>query len=177
MQSLRRFLDRLEPVFSKGGRFERFHALFEMVDTLFYSPPDVTRGSPHVRDALDLKRVMILVVFAVTPCVLVGMWNTGYQANTALASLGLTSIEGWRGTVLVFLGAGYDASSTYDCMLHGFLYFFPIYAVTMAAGGFWEILFSGVRNHEINEGFFRHIDALYPDPAGFDSATAGRDRY
>ena len=70
MQSLRRFLDRLEPVFSKGGRFERFHALFEMVDTLFYSPPDVTRGSPHVRDALDLKRVMILVVFAVTPCVL-----------------------------------------------------------------------------------------------------------
>ncbi len=154
MQSLRRFLDRLEPEFSKGGRFERLHALFEMVDTLFYSPPDVTRGSPHVRDALDLKRVMILVVFAVTPCVLVGMWNTGYQANTALASLGLTSVEGWRGAVLIFLGAGYDASSTYDCMLHGFLYFFPIYAVTMAAGGFWEILFSGVRNHEINEGFF-----------------------
>ncbi len=154
MQSLRRFLDRLEPVFSKGGRFERFHALFEMVDTLFYSPPDVTRGSPHVRDALDLKRVMILVVFAVTPCVLVGMWNTGYQANTAIASLGLTGVEGWRGAVLAVLGAGYDASNVYDCMLHGFLYFFPIYAVTMAAGGFWEVLFSGVRNHEINEGFF-----------------------
>ena len=154
MQGLRRFLDRLEPVFSKGGRFERFHALFEMVDTLFYSPPDVTRGSPHVRDALDLKRVMILVVFAVTPCVLVGMWNTGYQANTAIASLGLTGVEGWRGTVLEVLGAGYDASNVYDCMLHGFLYFFPIYAVTMAAGGFWEVLFSGVRNHEINEGFF-----------------------
>ncbi len=154
MQSLRRFLDRLEPVFSRGGRFERFHALFEMVDTLFYSPPDVTRGSPHVRDALDLKRVMILVVFAVTPCVLVGMWNTGYQANTAIASLGLTGVEGWRGTVLAVLGAGYDASNVYDCMLHGFLYFFPIYAVTMAAGGFWEVLFSGVRNHEINEGFF-----------------------
>jgi Na+-transporting NADH:ubiquinone oxidoreductase subunit B len=154
MQSLRRVLDRIEPVFSKGGRFQRFHALFEMVDTLLYSPPDVTRGSPHVRDALDLKRVMILVVFAVTPCVLVGMWNTGYQANTAIASLGLTGVEGWRGAVLAFLGAGYDASSTYDCMLHGFLYFFPIYAVTMAAGGFWEILFAGVRNHEINEGFF-----------------------
>ena len=121
MQSLRRFLDRLEPVFSKGGRFERFHALFEMVDTLFYSPPDVTRGSPHVRDALDLKRVMIMVVFAVTPCVLVGMWNTGYQANTALASLGLAGVEGWRGSVLALLGAGYDASSIYDCMLHGLL--------------------------------------------------------
>lgn len=154
MQGLRRFLDRLEPVFSKGGRFERFHALFEMVDTLFYSPPDVTRGSPHVRDALDLKRVMILVVFAVTPCVLLGMWNTGYQANTAIASLGLTGVEGWRGAVLAVLGAGYDTSNVYDCMLHGFLYFFPIYAVTMAAGGFWEVLFAGVRNHEINEGFF-----------------------
>lgn len=154
MHRLRRFLDRLEPVFSKGGRFERFHALFEMVDTLFYTPPDVTRGSPHVRDALDLKRVMIMVVFAVTPCALMGMWNTGYQANTALASLGLASVEGWRGAALALLGAGYDASSVYDCMLHGFLYFFPIYAVTMAAGGFWEILFSGVRNHEINEGFF-----------------------
>lgn len=154
MRRLRRFLDRLEPVFSKGGRFERFHALFEMVDTMLYSPPDVTRGSPHVRDALDLKRVMILVVFAVTPCLIFGMWNTGYQANTAIASLGLVGAEGWRGTVLAALGAGYDARSAYDCLLHGFLYFFPIYVVTMAAGGFWEILFAGVRNHEINEGFF-----------------------
>jgi Na+-transporting NADH:ubiquinone oxidoreductase subunit B len=60
MPKLRRFLDRLEPVFSKGGRFERFHAVFEMFDTLLYSPPDVARGSPHVRDALDLKRVIII---------------------------------------------------------------------------------------------------------------------
>jgi Na+-transporting NADH:ubiquinone oxidoreductase subunit B len=154
MRRLRHFLDRLEPVFSKGGRFERFHALFEMFDTLLYSPPDVTRGSPHVRDALDLKRVIIMVVFAVTPCLLVGMWNTGFQANTAIASLGLAGAEGWRGTVLAVLGAGYDARSVYDCFLHGFLYFLPIYVVTMAAGGFWEILFAGVRNHEINEGFF-----------------------
>ena len=154
MKKLRRFLDRLEPVFSKGGRFERFHALFEMFDTLLYSPPDVTRGSPHVRDALDLKRVIIMVVFAVTPCLLVGMWNTGYQANTAIASLGLAGAEGWRGATLALFGAGYDPNSVYDCFLHGFLYFLPIYAVTMAVGGFWEILFAGVRNHEINEGFF-----------------------
>jgi Na+-transporting NADH:ubiquinone oxidoreductase subunit B len=154
MSKLRRFLDRLEPVFSKGGRFERFHALFEMFDTLLYSPPDVTRGSPHVRDALDLKRVIIMVVFAVTPCLLVGMWNTGYQANTAIAALGLAGAEGWRGAVLALFGAGYDPGSVYDCFLHGFLYFLPIYAVTMAVGGFWEILFAGVRNHEINEGFF-----------------------
>jgi Na+-transporting NADH:ubiquinone oxidoreductase subunit B len=154
MKRFRNFLDRLEPLFTRGGRFEKYHALFEMVDTLFYTPSDVTRGSPHVRDALDLKRVMILVVFAVVPCLLVGMWNTGFQANTALAALGLESIPGWRGAVLPLLGAGYDPGSAYDNFVHGLLYFLPIYAVTMAAGGLWEVVFAGIRNHEINEGFF-----------------------
>jgi Na+-transporting NADH:ubiquinone oxidoreductase subunit B len=154
MGRFRRLLDRMEPLFIKGGRYERFYALFEMVDTLFYSPADVTRGAPHIRDAIDLKRVMIMVVFAVTPCALVGMWNTGFQANTAMAAMGIDAIEGWRGSVLLLLGAGYNADSMYDSVVHGFLYFLPIYAVTMAAGGFWEVLFSGVRNHEINEGFF-----------------------
>ena len=154
MKALRGFLDGLEPLFTKGGRFERFEAIYEMVDTLFYSPADVTRTSPHIRDALDLKRVMILVVFAATPAVVVGMWNTGFQANAALASLGITGIEGWRGGMLALLGAGYNPDSVYDNFLHGLLYFLPIYIVTMAAGGFWEILFAGVRNHEVNEGFF-----------------------
>lgn len=154
MRTLRQVLDRMEPLFTRGGRLEKFHAIFEMVDTLFYSPSDVTRGSPHVRDALDLKRVMILVVFAATPCVLVGMWNTGYQANTALSALGIASIDGWRGAIIALVGAGYDPASGYDNFVHGMLYFLPIYAVTMAAGGFWEVLFSGVRNHEVNEGFF-----------------------
>jgi len=83
MKRLRSFLDRIEPLFVPGGRFVKFHALFEMVDTLFYSPPDVARGSLHIRDALDLKRVMILVVFAVTPAAIIGMWNTGFQACLA----------------------------------------------------------------------------------------------
>jgi Na+-transporting NADH:ubiquinone oxidoreductase subunit B len=154
MKRLRKFLDGLEPLFLRGGRFEKFHAIYEMVDTLFYSPPDVTRGSPHVRDAIDLKRVMILVVFAVTPCALVGMWNTGYQANLAIASLGIDQLDGWRESLLVLLGAGHDPGSLYDNFLFGLSYFLPIYIVTMAAGGFWEILFAGIRNHEINEGFF-----------------------
>ncbi len=154
MKRLRRFLDRVEPLFTRGGRFEKLNAVFEMVDTALYSPPDVTRGSPHVRDALDLKRVMILVVFAATPCVLVGIWNTGYQANSALAALGVDGISGWRGATLSVLGAGYDPASVYDNLLHGLLYFLPIYAVTMAAGGFWEVLFASTRNHEVNEGFF-----------------------
>jgi len=154
MKRLRKLLDNVEPLFVKGGRFERFHAMYEMVDTLFYSPPDVTRGSPHIRDAIDLKRVMIMVVFAATPAALIGMWNTGFQANTALAAMGVDMLPGWRETILLLLGGGHNPGSIYDNFLLGALYFVPIYVVTMAAGGFWEMLFSGVRNHEINEGFF-----------------------
>jgi Na+-transporting NADH:ubiquinone oxidoreductase subunit B len=66
----------------------------------------------------------------------------------------LSGIDGWRGAILPLLGAGYDPQSFYDCFVLGLLYLLPIYAVTMAAGGFWEILFAGIRNHEINEGFF-----------------------
>ena len=101
MKPLRAFLDRLEPAFLPGGKFERFHALFEMVDTLFYSPPDLTRGAPHVRDAIDLKRVMIVVVFAAVPCILIGLWNTGFQANTAMTAMGVDTMPGWRGSVPV----------------------------------------------------------------------------
>jgi len=153
MKQLRKMLDNVEPLFVKGGRLERFHALYEMVDTLLYSPPDVTRGSPHIRDSIDLKRVMILVVFAVTPCVLIGMWNTGFQANSAMLAMGLDAATGWREVVLGLLGAGHDPGSVYDNSLLGLLYFLPIYIVTLSAGGFWEVVFSGVRNHEINEGF------------------------
>ena len=154
MKGLRTFLDRMEPAFLPGGKYERFHALFEMVDTLLYSPPDLTRGAPHVRDAIDLKRVIIIVVFAVIPCALVGLWNTGFQAHTAMAALGVEEVPGWRGSVLSMLFVGNDPGSVYDNFMFGLSYFLPIYVVTMAAGGFWEILFSGVRNHEINEGFF-----------------------
>ena len=154
MKPLRAFLDKVEPLFTPGGRFEKLYALFEAVDTFFYSPPDLARGSPHIRDALDLKRVMILVVIAGIPVALMGMWNTGYQANVAMQSLGVAGIEGWRGALLPMLGAGYDPQNIYDCLLHGAVYFIPIYVVTMVVGLAWEILFAGVRNHEVNEGFF-----------------------
>ncbi len=154
MKRLRRMLDNAEPLFIKGGRYERFHAIYEMVDTLFYSPPDVTRSSPHVRDAIDLKRVMIMVVFAATPAALVGMWNVGFQANTAMMAMGIEAMPGWRETLLGLLAVGHDPGSLYDNLMLGLSYFLPIYIVTMAAGGFWEVLFAGVRNHEVNEGFF-----------------------
>lgn len=153
MKGLRKILDRVEPMFSRGGRFEKYGALFEMLDTFLYTPRDVTRSAPHVRDAIDLKRVMTYVVIAVLPCALFGMYNIGLQANLAMAEMGIASAEGWRGAVLAAMGIGYDPDSIAACFWHGFLYFLPVYIVTLAAGGFWEVVFAITRNHEVNEGF------------------------
>jgi Na+-transporting NADH:ubiquinone oxidoreductase subunit B len=154
-RTLRRLLDRQERHFRPGGRYQRFGALFELVDTFFYTPATVTARAPHLRDGVDLKRVMILVWLAVLPCALFGMVNVGLQANTAMAAMGVEAAPGWRGTLLALLGAGeYQADSLWDNLWHGAAYFVPIYLVTMAAGGFWEVLFATVRNHEVNEGFF-----------------------
>ena len=153
MRLLRNFLDRLEPLFVKGGRFERFGAVYEMIDTGLYTPSDVTRGAPHVRDAMDLKRVMIYVLFASAPAAIIGMYNVGLQANTAIWTMELTEVAGWRAALLSELGIGFSPESFWACFLHGLLYFLPIYIVTLAVGGFWEVLFAAVRNHEVNEGF------------------------
>jgi Na+-transporting NADH:ubiquinone oxidoreductase subunit B len=153
MPRLRRWLDRLGPLFAKGGRYEHFHVIYEMVDTLFYSPPDVTRTSPHVRDGIDLKRVMVYVVIAVTPAAIVGIWNIGYQANDAMSWQSIAAAPGWRGDALAFFGLGYAKENIFDCFTHGLLYFLPVYVVTLVVGGFWEVLFAAVRNHEVNEGF------------------------
>jgi Na+-transporting NADH:ubiquinone oxidoreductase subunit B len=154
MRPLRRLLDKIEPHFAKGGRLEGYQALYEMIDTLLYSPPDVSRHAPHVRDAIDLKRVMSLVVIGALPCALVAMWNTGYQANLAIERLGLPPPTDWRGALMAALGIGHDPSDVAAATFYGMLYFLPIYAVTLLAGGLWEMLFAVIRNHEINEGFF-----------------------
>jgi Na+-transporting NADH:ubiquinone oxidoreductase subunit B len=153
MKRLRRFLDRLEPLFAKGGRLEKFNAVYEMIDTGLFSPADVTRSAPHVRDGVDLKRIMIFVLFASTPAALIGIYNVGLQANTALLGLGINDPEGWRATLLSGFGIGFDPDSIWACLSHGLLYFIPIYLVTLVVGGIWEVLFAAVRNHEVNEGF------------------------
>ena len=153
MVSMRDLLDRIHPLFAKGGRLEKFYAVYEMVDTFVYTPPDVTRGSPHVRDAIDLKRLMSYVVLAVMPALMVGLWNVGYQANLAMELQGLPPNPGWQSMLLAWSGVGFNASNPLACFIHGSLYFLPIYMVTMAAGGFWEVVFAATRNHEVNEGF------------------------
>jgi Na+-transporting NADH:ubiquinone oxidoreductase subunit B len=154
MGALRNYMDRIERLFRRGAPLERFSALYEVVDTFLYTPADVTGGAPHVRDGIDLKRLMITVVLAATPCLFMAMYTVGHEANAALASLGLQSTEGWRGTALERLGIGYDPASVAACLWHGALYVLPVYLVTLIVGGFWEVLFALVRNHEINEGFF-----------------------
>jgi Na+-transporting NADH:ubiquinone oxidoreductase subunit B len=153
MARLRRFLDRLEPSFQKGGPYHKYFALFEMVDTFLYTPKDVTRGSPHVRDGIDLKRLMSYVVLATFPVLMMMLWNTGNQANTAMLSLGMSELDNWRGWVLNLIGIGYDPNSVVGNMFHGLLYFLPIYLTTLIAGGTFEVIFAAVRNHEVNEGF------------------------
>ncbi len=154
MSKTRDFLDRLHPLFAKGGKFEKYYAVYEMVDTFFYSPPDVTRTAPHVRDGIDLKRVMIYVWLAVMPAMILGCWNIGYQAHMAMAEMGVSSIDGWRGALLELLGTTYDPASALYNFLFGFTYFLPVYLTTFIVGGIWEVIFAAVRNHEVNEGFF-----------------------
>jgi Na+-transporting NADH:ubiquinone oxidoreductase subunit B len=150
---LRKILDKYEPDFSEGGKWEKMYALYEALDTLVFKPSDVTKNSSHVRDNLDLKRVMITVWLATFPAMFFGMWNVGFQANSIMAEMGMLSQEGLRG---IFIGAlaGYDATSIWDNLIHGAAYFLPIYLTTFAVGIFWEVLFASIRGHEVNEGAF-----------------------
>jgi Na+-transporting NADH:ubiquinone oxidoreductase subunit B len=102
---------------------------------------------------MDLKRMMMMVVYALIPTVIMALYNTGYQANLALSQIGQAVPEGWRGAVISFMGLGFDPGNILHNVIHGALYFFPVYIVTLAAGGFWEVVFAVVRKHEIQEGF------------------------
>lgn len=150
---MRKILDNMEPHFHKGGKYENWYALYEAVDTIFYSPGSTTKTTAHVRDGVDLKRMMITVWMCTFPAMFFGMWNVGFHANGALAEAGMAAAEGWRGGMISLL-AGYDQSSLWDNMIHGAMYFLPVYAVTFVVGGFWEVLFAMKRGHEVNEGFF-----------------------
>ena len=149
--SARKFLDSLEPHFAKGSKLERYYGLYEMVDTFIYTPSDVTSGNTHVRDGNDLKRTMTFVVIATLFCVLMAMYNTGYQANLAMDTLGTTTIDNWRSLPMTLFG--YSTMNPFSNFMHGALYFLPIYFTTLAIGGIWEVLFATVRGHEVNEGF------------------------
>ena len=152
MKFLRRILDRQARHFEPGGRFERLYPLYEAPDTFLFTPGKTTSGAAHVRDALDLKRMMMTVVVALVPCVLMAMWNTGRQIHLAIAG-GAGALPNWRTGAMETLGLPFDAGSLLANSVHGALYYLPVLIVTFAVGGAWEGLFAVVRRHDINEGF------------------------
>ena len=153
MGFLRRFFDSQAPRFQEGGSCEKLYPIYEAMDSFLYTPSTVTPGPSHVRDSLDMKRMMGMVLVALLPCIYMAFANTGYQANLVFHAEGVTMLEGWRGTILHGLGLQLDPTSTLSNLVHGGLYFLPVYIVCMAVGASWEVLFACMRGHEVNEGF------------------------
>ncbi len=153
MSRLRGALDRIAPHFEEGGRLERLHPVWEAFDTLLYTPGQVTRTGSHVRDALDYKRMMTIVVVALLPCFAMAFFNTGYQASLAIQA-GAAPLGDWQNQLFQALGGRYDPANLLGCALLGALYVLPVYAVAMAAGIGIELVFAVVRRHEVSEGFF-----------------------
>ena len=152
MKALRRLLDSQSKHFEKGGKLEKLYALWEAQDTFLYTPGEVTKGASHVRDALDLKRMMITVVAALAGCIYMAMYNTGLQAHRAITA-GAVPLDVWQTRALEAMGLAFDPGSWVSCMVYGALFYVPVLVTTFAVGGAWEALFAAVRNHEINEGF------------------------
>ena len=132
MKPLRNLLEKVKPKFEKGGKLEKFYPAFNAFETFLFVPGETTPSNgAHVRDAIDLKRTMILVVLSLVPCLLFGMWNTGYQHYKAL---------------------GINASFI-DNFIFGAIKVLPIVIVTYVVGLTVEFIFAIIRKHKVNEGF------------------------
>lgn len=134
MKGLRNYLDKIKPNFEKGGKLEKFHSFFDAIETLLFVPNKVTFSGSHIRDAIDMKRTMIIVVIAMMPALLFGMWNVGYQH---------------------FLSIGQYADKTFwQVFGFGLLKVLPIIVASYATGLTIEIIFAQVKHHDVPEGFF-----------------------
>ncbi len=131
MKLFKTMLDKARPWFEKGGKLEKFESLFEAQETFMFVLPKRTQRGAHIRDNMDTKRFMSIVIVALLPCLVFGTWNVGCQHYRAL---------------------GEDAGVA-RCLLLGARYVLPIVLTSYVVGGLWEVLFAVVRKHEINEGF------------------------
>ncbi len=131
MDFLRKYLDKIRPHFEKGGRLEKFHSTYDAFDTFLYTPDRVTVNGSHIRDAIDLKRTMAVVVIALLPPMLFGIWNIGH----------------WH-----YLSHGVTAGF-WSQFWYGFLRFLPIVIVSYVVGLGIEFAVAQIRGHEVNEGF------------------------
>ncbi|MFL9829574.1 NADH:ubiquinone reductase (Na(+)-transporting) subunit B [Flavobacterium sp. ST-87] len=133
MKPLRKLLNNLKPNFEKGGKLEKFYPAFDAFETFLFVPNHTTNSKgTHIRDAIDLKRTMILVVLSLVPCLLFGMWNIGYQHYQAL---GIANV------------------SLMDNFIFGAVKVLPLILVSYGAGLTTEFIFAIIRKHKINEGF------------------------
>lgn len=123
-----------------------------MKGDLATTPPGVTQHAPHVRQAADLRWIMNSMTLALVPCLLIGLWNTGLQANLAMQGLGAEKIPGWRGALLEVLGIGNNPASPWDALWLGLLYFLPIFAVAAVTVRLWETVFARLRRRELIPG-------------------------
>ena len=160
MKALRNLLDKQAHLFHKGGPLERLHPVWEAQDTILYTPGIVTRAGAHVRDAIDQKRMMIVVVIGLLPAMAMAMYNTGLQALSAI-SRGATPLDDLQMAAWAAMGLANDPGNLLSCLIFGALYFVPVYAVTLAAGGAAEVVFAIVRRHPVTEGFLV-TSALFP---------------
>lgn len=154
MKFLRKYIESKKDLFEGDGKYKSLYPLYEAVDTLLFWSPNVTKSASHVRDVLDLKRLMAVVFVAVLPAAFVGFYNAGLQANMAIAKMGMAAATSWQAGIFQAIGLGFNPESFLSNFVFGLIYFVPLYVVTLAVGGFWEVLFAIVRKHEINEGFF-----------------------
>ncbi|MEA1887842.1 MAG: NADH:ubiquinone reductase (Na(+)-transporting) subunit B [Bacteroidota bacterium] len=132
MKALRKKIDKIKPHFEKGGRFEKLHSLFDAIEVLIFVPDRVTSRGSHIRDGVDMKRVMITVWMALIPSVLFGIYNIGFQYYESIN-----------------VDAGF-----WEMVWFGFLKFLPLLLVSYIVGLGIEIIFAQIRGHEVNEGYF-----------------------
>ena len=153
MKPLRDLLDKQAEHFEEGGKLEKLYPFYEAGDTFLYTPGEVTQADAHVRDGMDLKRMMIAVVLSLQPCILMALYNTGLQASLAYQNIGAIGTGDWHVWLAQALGLSFLPSDVISCFAIGAIYFVPVQLVTVAAGGICEAIFAVIRKHEINEGF------------------------
>ena len=142
----------IKPRFMPGGAQAKWFPIYDALENFIFSSTHKTTNPIHVRDSIDIQRIMVIVWLAAFPAMFFGMYNIGNQTLDYLTLVGSANTNDWHHALINLVG--YSNDSFLTKMWIGAVYFVPIYAVTFAVGILWEILFAVVRKHEINEGLF-----------------------
>lgn len=154
MSILRNFLDYQLSLTEEGKPLHKVRPLITAADTFFYEAPINTPGKPHIRDAVDLKRWMSMVILALIPCIIMAIWNTGVQKFVYTNSDFHIMEEFLRiSSFSDYTAFAFKDNRWLSILQMGLLAFLPVMLISYAVGGLWEGLFASIRGHEIAEGF------------------------